>query len=125
MLVLGIIALASFIASFTDWLCMDLLIHRFYEREPDTWRPNTGPTRIVLSQIIGTIASAAVIGLCWLVPGRPLLVAGLAWCAGPLPVILQNLQWIRMHPAVAAGHATGWLARLLIACELAGWLLPR
>jgi hypothetical protein len=41
-----------------------------------------------------------------------------------LSIGLQNLQWMRLHPAVAASHAAGWLARLLIAALLAGWLLP-
>jgi hypothetical protein len=124
MLILGVIVLASFVASFTDWLCMDLLVHRFYKAAPEIWRPAEGAGRIVLSQVIGTMASAAVILLCLLVPGRPLLVAAAVWCAGPLPVILQNLQWIRMEPAVGVGHAAGWLARLLIASGLAACLLP-
>jgi hypothetical protein len=124
MLTLGVIALASFLASFTDWVCMDLLVHRFYQAAPELWRPGTGARRIVISQIIGTLASAAVVLLCRTLPGQPLLVAGAVWCAGPLPVGLQNLQWMRLHPAVTASHAAGWLARLLIAAFLASWLLP-
>ena len=124
MLILGVIVLASFLASFTDWLCMDLLVHRFYRAAPEVWRPGPGTTRIVISQIFGTLATAAVVFLCIKLPGRPLLVAGAVWCAGPLPVGLQNLQWMRLHPAVAASHAAGWLARLLTAAYLAAWLLP-
>jgi hypothetical protein len=124
MLTLGVIALASFLASFTDWVCMDLLVHRFYQAAPELWHPGTGARRIVISQIIGTLASAAVVLLCRTLPGQPLLVAGAVWCAGPLPVGLQNLQWMRLHPAVTASHAAGWLARLLIAAFLASWLLP-
>jgi hypothetical protein len=124
MLTLGVIVLASFLASFTDWLCMDLLVHRFYAASPEIWRHGKGATRIVISQIIGTFASAAVVLLCLKLPAQPLLVAGAVWCAGPLPVGLQNLQWMRLHPAVTASHAAGWLARLLVAAYLTSWLLP-
>jgi len=125
MLIVAVVALASFLASFSDWLCFDVLIHRFYAVAPEVWRPRGGALRIVVSQIIGTAASAAVIGLCVIAPGRPLAVAGLVWAAGPLPATLQNLQWMRLHPAIGASHAVGWLLRLLIAALLADGLLPR
>jgi hypothetical protein len=124
MLIVAVIALASFLASFTDWLCFDVLIHRFYGVAPEVWRARGGAGRIVVSQIIGTIASAAAVVLCLWMPGRPLAVAGLVWAAGPLPATLQNLQWMRLHPAIGASHAAGWLARLVIAALLAAWLLP-
>jgi hypothetical protein len=124
MLIIGTIILATLLASFTDWLCMDVLVHRFYQRAPEIWRPRGGTGRIVVSQIIGTVASAAAVLLCLHLPGRPMLVAGAAWCAGPLPVTLQNVQWMKLHPAIGAFHAAGWLARLLIAAYLAAWLLP-
>jgi hypothetical protein len=124
MLVLGVIVLATFVASFTDWVFMDLLIHRYYQSSPEVWRPRGGGARIAISQVIGTLATAAVVWLCLLVPGRAVLVALLVWCAGPLPVTLQNWQWMKLHPAVAASHAGGWLVRLLIAALLAAWLLP-
>ena len=119
MLTIGIVLLASLVASFSDWVFMDLLVHRFYAANPALWRGGQGASRIALSQIIGTLATACVVGLCILAPGRPLLVAALAWAGGPLPMALQNLQWMRLHPAVAASHATGWLVRAIIAAELA------
>ena len=117
------IVLATALASFTDWLFMDALIHRFYAAHPDTWRPSKGSGRIIVSQAIGTLASAAAVVLCVLIPGRPLLVAVAIWAAGPLPVSLQTLQWMRVHPAITASHATGWLVRLLIATVMAAWLI--
>jgi hypothetical protein len=123
MLILAVIILASVVASVTDWLFMDLLVHRSYQKSPQIWRRNEGAGRILVSEIIGTSASAAAILLCSLVPGRPLLVAAILWGAGPAPVILQNLQWLLMPPEIAASHSAGWLARLLIATELADWLL--
>jgi hypothetical protein len=124
MLILGIIVLASVLASFTDWLFMDVLVHRYYRAAPDIWRPSGGPGRIVASQLIGTASTAAAVMLCLLAPGRPLLLSVAVWCAGPLPVIGQNLQWIKMQPQIAASHAAGWLVRILIAAEAARWLAP-
>jgi hypothetical protein len=117
------IVLATLAASFTDWLFMDALIHRFYAAHPDTWRPSEGAGRIIVSQVIGTATTAAAVLLCLLIPGRPLLLAIAVWAAGPLPVSLQTLQWMRVHPAITASHATGWLARLLIATFMAAWLI--
>lgn len=120
---LGTILLATLAASITDWMFMDLLVHRFYAREPGVWRPSGGSRRIVVSQVIGTLATAAIVVLALLVPGRPLTVALAGWCAGPLPVCLQQAQWMRVHPVIAASHATGWLVRLLIGAGLAAWWL--
>jgi hypothetical protein len=125
MLVLGVILLATLFASLTDWLFMDVLVHRLYQTAPEIWRPASGTARILVSQLVGTLATAAIVVLCLHAPGRPILLAGTAWAAGPLPISIQNWQWMRLHPAIAASHATGWLARLLIAALLAGWLLPR
>jgi hypothetical protein len=112
-LILATIALATLLASFTDWLFMDVLVNRYYVDSPELWRPPGGTARIVISQVIGTAATAALVLLC-LAGVRPLPAALLVWCAGALPVTLQNLQWMKLPPAVAAGHAVGWLARLLI-----------
>jgi hypothetical protein len=70
---------------------------------------------------MGTAATAAAVALDIGAPGRPVLLALLVWAAGPLPAALQNLQWMRIHPAIGASHATAWLARLLIATLLTEW----
>jgi uncharacterized membrane protein YdbT with pleckstrin-like domain len=79
----------------------------------------------VVSQLIGTAATAALVVLCLWSPGRAVSVAAVAWVAGPLPVTLQNLQWMRLHPVIAASHATGWLVRFMITGLLSAWLLAR
>jgi hypothetical protein len=119
-----VIILSSVIASFSDWLFMDVLVHRFYQSAPELWRARGGRVRIILSQIIATTASAAVVLLSVWAPDRALPVAGAAWCAGALPMTVQNLLWMRLHPAIAASHATGWLVRLVIAALFAAWFLP-
>ena len=122
MLILGVIALSTLLASFSDWLFMDVLVHRFYAENPAMWRPGEGVRRIAISQVIGTLATAAFVLLC-LGGVRALLGALLVWLAGPLPMILQNLQWMKLHAAIAASHAAGWLARLLIAALLTHLIL--
>jgi hypothetical protein len=106
----------------TDWLFFDVLVHRFYASAPNVWRPG-GRLRIAVSQAVGTLATAAAVALAVLVHGNPVILAALIWSAGPLPATLQNMQWMRIHPAVGASHAAGWLVRLLIATLLAAWLL--
>jgi hypothetical protein len=115
----GTILVATFLASITDWLFMDLLVHRTYIAEPAIWRPSTGSFRIVVSQIVGTVATASAILLERMMPINPLLLAIALWCAGALPICAQNTQWLRMKPSIGISHATGWLARLAIATCLA------
>ncbi len=122
MLILATIAVATLLASFTDWLFMDVLVHRYYAASPALWRPRGGTARIVVSQAIGTAATAAMVALC-LGGARPITAALLVWLAGALPITLQNLQWMNLSPAVAASHAAGWLARLLIAALAARLIL--
>ncbi len=114
MATIAVILLGTLLAWFTDGLFFDLLVHRFYAR---------APARIAASQAIGTLATAAAVILAIGVPGRPVLLALLIWSAGPLPATLQNLQWTRMHQAIGASHAMGWLARLLIATILTHWMV--
>jgi hypothetical protein len=127
--VAGVIVLASAMSSSTDWLFFDVLVHRYYQAAPEVWRTGSGQRRILLSQLIGMLACAAMVMLyLWVpqphLPGHPAALAFMVWCAGPLPVVLQQWQWMRIHPAVAIGHAAGWLARLVITALLCDWLLP-
>ncbi len=105
------------LASLTDWVFFDLLVHRFYQAAPAVWRPG-GPCRIVMSQLVSTLATAAAVQTAILIPGAPVLVAACLWAAGALPITIHNAQWMHIHPAVTASQALGWLTRLLIATLL-------
>jgi hypothetical protein len=118
MMFIGVTLLATLLASLTDWLFFDLLVHRMYNAAPGIWRPG-GRLRIITSQVVGTIATAAAVEIAMRVPGYPIHVAFCLWGGGALPIMLQNAQWMRIHPVIAASHALGWLARLLIATLLA------
>jgi hypothetical protein len=120
--IVGVVILATMLASLTDWLFFDLLVHRFYQATPAVWRPG-GRRRIVMSQLISTIATAAAVQTAILIPGAPVLLATCLWAAGALPITIHNWQWMRVDPAIAASHALGWLTRLLIATHLTAKLL--
>ena len=117
------ILLATVLASFTDWFFFDVACHRLYRASPDVWRQNKGAGRILLSQVIGTAATAFTIVLCTALPQHPWLAAAAFWIGGPLPVLLQNWQWMRVPAAVTAWHAAGSLARIAIAAACA--ILPQ
>ena len=56
-----VVALSSVIASFIDWLFMGVLFHDKYMAHPEVWRCGSNDTRkIVVSQLIGVISSAAL-----------------------------------------------------------------
>lgn len=113
------ILLATTAASLTDWLFMDVLVHRYYADEPNVWRPSIGSSRIIVSQIVGTLATISAVLLVLRMPGHPLLLGVALWCTGAFPICAQNVQWMRISPTIGASHAAGWLARLLIATCLA------
>jgi hypothetical protein len=119
---LGTVVAATVAASGTDWLFFDLFVHRYYIAEPSIWRPG-GKIRIVLSQVIGTLATCSAVAASVFAPGHAVSLAVLLWSAGALPIGIQNLFWLRMHPAIAASHAVGWFVRLLIGTMLTQWLL--
>jgi hypothetical protein len=51
-------------------------------------------------------------------------VATAGWLAGAAPVTVQNVLWMKLHPAIGASHAAGWLVRCVVTALLAVWLLP-
>ena len=122
MRIAGVVLLATILASLTDWLFFDVLIHRFYQAAPAVWRPG-GRARIVISQVASTLATAAAVIIAVRLPGAPALLAAGLWAAGALPISIHNWQWMNVHPAIEVSHATGWLIRFLIATYAVAWLL--
>lgn len=131
--VAAVVIASGVLASFTDWVFMGVIFHRRYLRWPEVWRREPGkPTTdlIVMSQIIGAVASLAftltLIGTGTAgLAGPAFALAVLVWLAGPVVIEWQNALWLKFDGWVAASHAVGWLARLLITAALTLWLLPR
>jgi hypothetical protein len=127
---LAVVAAASVIASFTDWLFMGVLFHEKYLHAPEIWRTHpqlTGTPRIIYSQIIGLITCAAfaylLLALDALTIPQAMEVAILVWAAGAVVILGQIVLWVKLHPLIGVAHALGWLARLVVTGLLAVWLI--
>lgn len=117
----------------TDWLFMGSdWLYRRYDQHPEIWRPfirgethNRGETRAILHSTALSFLSCFVFALTcsWLhlhSCAATLTLAAAVWLIGPLPVIATNSIFLRMSPVIAASHAAGWLAKLMIAaCAVA------
>lgn len=120
-LIVAVIA-AGVISSFSDWYFMGVLFQGRYQKYPETWWPRTkaDETRPILySTAVGFITAAGVIALCEMAGATDiksaLAVAVIAWAAGPLAVTITNGFWVKIDPYVTFAHATGYLARFVIA----------
>jgi hypothetical protein len=127
--IVGAIAVAGTLATFTDWLFMGVLFHDAYNKYPEVWWPRGGKESraIIWSSVIGYVMSAAVVGLCvvanaFSIP-RGLGVAALAWAAGPLVIVPINGFFIKIDPKITFSHCVGWLARMALAGAAAGFVL--
>ena len=125
------IVAAGTIATFTDWLFMGVLFHEHYNRYPEVWWPSfreKGDQKaIIYSSVLAYVTAAAVILLCWVAKAhgfaQTLELSVLAWIGGPLVVVITNGFWIKIDPRVTFAHATGYLARFIIAGAAAGLVL--
>jgi hypothetical protein len=127
-----VVALSSVIASFTDWVFMGVLFHDKYVAHREVWRGEFGDKpgemrKIVISQLIGVVSSAAFALLLAHHSHRDLahdlVLAVVVWLAGVAPITAQNVIWMKLHPLIGASHAMGWLARFVITAVLAAFLL--
>ena len=125
------IVAAGTIATFTDWLFMGVLFHQHYNRYPEVWWPSfreKGDQKaIIYSSVLAYATAAGVVLLCSVANARgfaeTLELSVLAWIAGPLVVVVTNGFWIKIDPRVTFAHATGYLARFIIAGAAAGLVL--
>jgi hypothetical protein len=125
-----VVAIASVLASFTDWLFMGVLFHDRYLAAPEMWRFQGGsgqPRLIVYSQLVGVLSCGSFAYLCIqlhaLTLSASLTAAVIVWLAGPVVVIAQMVMWTKLHPLVGASQAVGWLVRFIVTgvlCDYAG-----
>ncbi|MBI3677958.1 MAG: hypothetical protein HY243_15220 [Proteobacteria bacterium] len=122
---------AGTLMTFTDWLFFGVLFHKRYFIYPEVWRDRSGGkerSAILWSSVMDYFVAAAFIALCDLFHvtdlAPALLVAVLAWIAGPLIVTVTNSLFVKIDPLVTAAHATGYLARFVIAAVAAAVALP-
>lgn len=115
---------------FADWLFMGVIGHDKYGVYPEIWRVPAGapePKLIAISTAMGFVSSAVFAMLCghlglhrfWATAHLALAI----WIIVPLPLLINNGLWMKIHPAVTASHATGWLVKLLLAAGAVTLLL--
>jgi hypothetical protein len=130
-MLIATILVAGTIATFTDWLFMGVLFHQHYNRYPEVWWPGfreKGDRKaIIYSSLLAYATAAGIILLCAVARAtgfaEALALSILAWIAGPLVVVVTNGFWIKLDPRITFAHATGYLARFLIAGAAAGFVL--
>lgn len=125
------VLVAGIAASFADWLFAGVLFHKKYLAYPEVWRPglmqgrDAGP--IAWSMALGFVSVSAFMAACvqFGIHGYSptLSFALLAWLMVPLPLIITNALFMKIHPLIVLSHSLGWLAKLIIAAAVAGWLI--
>jgi hypothetical protein len=129
---IGLAVLASgLVVSMTDWLFMGDLFAPIYRAEPQIWRQSSEGfderRAIAGGVLLGFLTCAAFIVLCVRLNAHTyastLEIAFAIWLIAPLPLIVTNALFMKFHPALAASHAIGWLAKLCVAALAVVWLV--
>ena len=120
--------LGALLAAAADRLFAGALFRDRYLRTPDTWRAGAGDRgRIAAAMALSLLTAAAFVALAWKLRQTDARgaakLAAMIWAIGPLPLLLANHLFIRIDPAVTAGHAAGWLVKLLLIAAATAWLL--
>ena len=117
---LAIVA-AAVAGSMTDWIFFGVLFHDKYLVFPEVWkkRGQGEGGQIVMSSVIGLIASAALVILCLGLHAETyrasLKIAAAVWFVGSVPVIANEHIFMKLHPALFFSHSAGYLTRFLLA----------
>jgi hypothetical protein len=121
---------AGVVSSFTDWFFGGILFHGEYSVHPEIWRQGPGKSEtsaVTWSIVLGFVTSGAFMAACIVVPAHgysgALKLAGLCWLIAPVPLLITNALFIKLHPLTVVSHSLGWLAKLVVAALVAGWLL--
>jgi len=124
------VLMTGIISSFTDWFFAGILFHDKYLVYPEVWRQTGGKSEtsaVAWSVVLGFLTAAAFMGLYVTVAAHgyrmSLVLAALCWLMVPVPLLITNALFIKLHPLVVVSHSLGWLAKLIVAALVAGWLL--
>ncbi len=119
---------AGIASSFTDWFFTGVLFHEKYLAYPEVWRKRTGEgSTIAWATLLGFVTASSFMTACSIFGihgySNALTFAGIVWVMAPAPLTIMNALYMKLHPLVVVAHALGWLARLMVAAVVAGWLL--
>jgi len=125
------ILIAGAVSVLSDWLFLRVAFAEARGSYPEVWWPDIrdgelGPAK-VWTVLLGFVASAAVVLLCFVSGGHGLahgaLIGALAFVA-PAAFLLTAFQFVKLDLWVVLAQGLAWLARLLVAGAVAGLLLP-
>ena len=115
------------LGSLADWLFAGLLFHGRYQRHPEVWRGGPEVRRIAAAQLLALVTSAGFVLLADKLGQTDLRgackLAAMIWLIAPLPLLAANAMFLKIDPLVTAGHAAGWLAKLLLIGAATAWFL--
>jgi hypothetical protein len=116
--------------SLTDWLFMGDLLYKRFNQHPEIWRFPHGQGEmqgIVWSAPLPFVTCAVFTLLCarlGLHSYRATVDLALAiWLIGPLPLLIVHGMFIKLHPAIIAAYALGWLVKLVVAAVVVTLIL--
>jgi hypothetical protein len=110
------------VSSMTDWLFMGDWLYRRYDKHPEIWRYHRGQgeTRaIIWASVLPFLTCSVLVFVCARLhlssTSATLGLALAVWLIGPLPLVIANSLFMKLTPAIATAHATGWLVKLVLA----------
>jgi len=116
---------------FTSWFWMGVIFHRYQQRTPQTWRPETGRNHLLSCaiQFGACIAIATMYLLVTRAYGSPfglglhgaLRFAAVAWMAIAAPVAIEMAIYVNLHPLVVMGVVINWLTTTVLASAITAW----
>ena len=116
------VIVGGFVASLTDWLFMGDWLYKRFNQYPEIWRVSHGQGEmraIAWYTPLPFITCAAFTFLCVRLHvhtnSSALKLALTVWLIGPLPLLIGNALFIKLHSAIVASYALGWLVKLEVA----------
>jgi hypothetical protein len=113
---------AGVVASLTDWLFMGDWLYKRYDQHPEIWRHMHGRGEmkaIAWAAPLPFVTCASFTLLCAHLNlhtySETIKLALTIWIVGPLPLLIANSLFIKLHPAITASYALGWLVKLVLA----------
>jgi hypothetical protein len=120
----------GFVTSLTDWLFMGDWLYKRYNQFPEIWRLPHGQGEmqaIVWSAPLPFVTCAVFTLLCARLRlhsySATVELAIAIWLIGPLPLLIVHGMFIKLHSAIIAAYALGWLAKLVVAAVVVSLIL--
>jgi hypothetical protein len=119
--------LGGVLAGLVDWLSTAFLFRKEHDAAGGAERVG-GHGHVVPAFVVALISAAAFVALAWKVhqtdPRGAVKLAAMIWLIGPLPLLFRHAWAGESDARATAGHAAGWLIKLLLIAGATALLLP-